>query len=237
MEPITMMMVGSALAKGATSIGGSIFGQNQDEAQVRAANEEAMRQYRYQLQIRDKQEKDKDQLYATKLGQYDLGMKAADRAASRAYGIEQYNQSQRLKQAAVQNLSISRALAASGGKAAASGKTGRSAQRIDQNIIADFVRNRNMITQNLLTAEETRQYRELGIQDTLQSRRNQLFSDVAIAPTRSMVPLAPTQQSAPSRAGMYLDIASAGIDTAMSVAGALPKNPLNNNVPKPNPKT
>ena len=160
-----------------------------------------MDQYKYQLQIRDKRYKDQQQIYATKLGQYDLQMKAADRAAARAYGIEQYNQSQRLKQAAFQGLRLDRALAKSGGMAAARGMSGRSAQRIDTNIENQFVRNQNMIAQNLLTAEETRDYRELGIQDRSESQRNRAYGQVAIAPTVPLIRWNPLN---------YLDLAQQG---------------------------
>ena len=68
-----------------------------------------------------------------------------------------------------------------------------------------------MIAQNLLTAEETRQYRELGIADRLQSQRNRAYSQVAIAPTKPLPLLEPTQVSAPSNTGMYLGIANAGL--------------------------
>ena len=41
-----------------------------------------------------------------------------------------------------------------------------------------------MIAQNLLSAEETRDYRELGIQDKFDSlARNRAYGQVAIAPT------------------------------------------------------
>jgi hypothetical protein len=152
-------------------------------------------------------------------------MKAADRAASRAYGIEQYNQSQRLKQAAFQGMRLDRALAQAGGRAAASGKSGRSAQRLDTNVENQFVRNQNMIAQNLLTAEETRQYRELGIADQLQSQRNRAYSQVAIAPTKPMELLEPTQLAGPSTAGRNLGILNAGIGMASGIAGAFAPNP------------
>ena len=115
MDPITALGIGSAVVKGGAGIFGAIAGQNDAVAQARAQNEAMMKEYKYRLQIRDKQYKDTQQIYATKLGQYDQQMKAADRAASRAYGIEQYNQSQRLKQAAFQGLRLDRALAKSGG--------------------------------------------------------------------------------------------------------------------------
>lgn len=217
-------MIGSAVAKGGASIFGSIAGHNDAVAQARARNQAMMDQYKYQLQIRDKQYKDTQQLYGTKLAQYKLGMSAADRAASRAYGIEQYNRSQRLKAAAFQGMQLDRALAASGGAAAAAGRSGRSAERLDLSKEAAFVRGQNMIAQNLLTAEETRQYRELGIADQLQSQRNRLYSQVAIAPTKPMELLAPTQLAGPSTAGRNLSILNAGIGMATGIAGAFAPN-------------
>ena len=91
-----------------------------------------MKQYKHRIKISDKT-KTRIQIYATKLGQYDLGMRAADRAAARAYGAEQYNQISRVKQANVTNMALNRAFAKSGGLAAASGKEGRSADSLDRN--------------------------------------------------------------------------------------------------------
>jgi len=222
MEPITMLGIGSALAQGIPKIAGAFAGHNDQVAQARAQNQAMMDQYKYQLQIRDKKYKDVQQIYATKLGQYDREMTAADRAASRAYGIEQYNQSQRLKQAAFQGLRLDLALAKAGGAAAASGKSGRSAQRLDTDVENAFVRNQNMIAQNLLTAEETRSFRELGIQDRLQSQRNRAYSNVAIAPTKPLPLLEPTQLSGPSTAGRNLQIATAGLEMAQGIYDAFP---------------
>ena len=227
-----MLGIGSAVVKGASGIFGSIAGHNDKIAQARAQNQARMDQYKYQLQIRDKRYKDQQQIYATKLGQYDLQMKAADRAAARAYGIEQYNQSQRLKQAAFQGLRLDRALAKSGGMAAARGMSGRSAQRLDTNIENQFVRNQNMIAQNLLTAEETRDYREIGIQDRLQSQRNRAYGQVAIAPTVPLDPLEPAQLSGPSSTGMGLGILNAGIGMASGIMNAFPQDPGTPDIPE-----
>ena len=59
-----------------------------------------MARYEYQLKIRERENLNQNQLWATKLAQYDLEMKAADKAASRAYGVEDLKQSQRIKSAA-----------------------------------------------------------------------------------------------------------------------------------------
>lgn len=225
MDPITALTIGSAVVKGGAGIFGSIAGHNDAVKQTRARNQAMMDQYKHRLRIRDKQAKDIQQNYAVKLGQYDRQMSAADRAASRAFGIEQYNQSQRLKQAAFQGMRLNRAFAAKQGSAAAAGKSGRSARRLDANIESNFVRNQNMIAQNLLTAEETRQYREMGIRDKFDGIRNQAYGRVEIAPTNPLPLLEPTQLSGPSTTGRNLGILNAGLGMATSIAGAFAPNP------------
>ena len=71
-------------------------------AATEAANRNAIATVQATVKISTTTDKT-SQLYATKLGQYDYGMKAADRAAARAYAVEQFNQTQRLKQANVSN--------------------------------------------------------------------------------------------------------------------------------------
>lgn len=224
-DPITGLMIGSTVAKGVTSIAGSIFGQSSAESQAKAQNKELKRQFKQELRIYDKQERDKDQLFATKLGKYDLDKKAINRAASRAYGIQQYNQASRVKQAASQSTQLQMALASAGGSAAAAGKSGKNAGDLDASTLNSVARNQAMIAQNLLIAEETAQYEGIGIQDQMQSQLNQAYSPVAVGYTRGLAPLEPTQVSAPSRTGMFLDIAGTAANTALGVANVLPTNP------------
>ena len=66
----------------------SAIGFANAQSQTAAANKAAIDQYKYQLKIRDKKNADQNHIWATKLLQYDQSMKAADRAASRAYGAE-----------------------------------------------------------------------------------------------------------------------------------------------------
>ena len=215
------------IAQMGMGIAGAIGGHNNAVAEARARNEALMAQYEQQLKIRDKRYKDEQQIYATKLGLYDLKMKAADRAASRAYGIEQYNQSQRLKQAATQSMRLDLAYASKAGAAAASGRSGKSARRLDLNTEAAFVRNQNMIAQNLLTAEEARDYTELGIQDRQQGLRNQAFGEVAVAPTIPLEIPEPIQNAGPSSAGMMLGIGNSIIGGIGSITRNMAPDPGN----------
>ena len=178
------------------------------QSQTAAANKAAIEQYKYQLKIRDKKNADQNLLWATKLGQYDLQMKAADRAAARAYGAEQYNQSQRIKSAAFKGMQLNRALAKQGGMAAAAGRTGRSARRLDRSVEGAFVQNQAILAANLLQGAEAQSMREMGIQDKLQGRYNQLYGNVAVAPTQPMAPIAPQMRSGPNPMGMMLNIGS-----------------------------
>ena len=215
------------IAKAGMGIAGAIGGHNNAVAEARARNEAMMKEYKYRLQIRDKKWKDELQVYATKLGQYDLQMKAADRAAARAYGVESYNQSERLKQAAFSTQQLNLALAKTGGAAAAAGKSGRGAQRMDLGIEQAFTRNRNMINANLMSAEESSSMNMLGIQDQLQGARNQAYSQVAIAPTQPMELLEPTQHSGPSSAGMMMGIGNSILGGVSSFMGNMAPDPGN----------
>jgi len=217
-----MLAIGSAVAKGASGIFGSIAGHNDKIAQARAQNQAMMDQYKYQLQIRDRKYKQAQQVYATKSGQYDLQMKAADRAAARAYGAEQYNQSQRVKSAAFKGLQLSQAFLKGSGAAAAAGKTGRSAARLDRNIEGAFVRNQATLAANLLQGAEVQSMREMGIQDQLQSRYNQLYGNVAVAPSQPMAPLAPQMRSGPNPMGMMLGIGSSLVSGYQQYQDSLP---------------
>lgn len=215
------------IAKAGLGVAGSMAGHANAVKQARAQNEAAMERYKYQLKIRERENLNQNQLWATKISQYGLEMKAADKAAARAYGVEDLKQSQRIKSAAFSTQKLNRAMAKSAGVGAASGKQGRSAERIDANILSQFARNQSMITENLMGAEAARQYREMGIADQLTSYRNRAFSNVAIAPTVSMEPLAPTQLDTPSSAGAMIGAAS-------SVLGAV-GGFMGNAAPDPGP--
>jgi hypothetical protein len=213
------------IAKAGLGVAGSIAGHSNAVAQARAQNKAAMERYKYQLKIRERENLNQNQLWATKISQYGLEMKAADKSAARAYGVEDLKQSQRIKSAAFSTQKLNRAMAKSAGVGAASGKSGRSVERSDANILSQFARNQAMITENLMGAEAARQYREMGIADQLTSYRNRAYSNVAIAPTVSETPLAPTQLATPSAAGAMIGAAS-------SVLGAV-GGFMNNQAPNP----
>ena len=220
-----MLGIGSAVVKGAGGIMGAIGANSNARAEARAQNEALRRQYKQRLKIRDADYKYGQMLYQSKIGNYYSQVNAADRAASRAYGIEQLKQSQRLKKATLTSFGLNRAFAQQGGAAAAAGKTGRSAERLDLNFEKKFVEGQNMMALNLLEGDIAQQYRQLGIEDRRDSFVNRAFSDVALAPMKPREILEPQQYSGPNNAGMMLGIGTSVMNMASGIAGAFPQNP------------
>lgn len=217
---------------GAMSAGSGILGafgaHSSAQAQARAQNQAAVNQYKQRLKIRDKEYKDAQQLYATRLGQYNMQMSEFDRAAAQGYGREMLKQNEALRAANLSRLSQSIALAQRGGAAAASGKVGRSAGRIDQNVIGQFVRNQGVLAENLLSGDIARSQRMMDIRNRQISAQNRAFGQVAIAPQQTIEPLAPTQLAGPSNIGLYAGIGSAlasGASTYKQLAAPDPLKP------------
>ena len=122
-------------------------------------------------------------------------------------------------------LSQSIALAQRGGAMAASGKSGRSAGRLDQNVIGQFVRNQGVLAENLLSGDIARSQRMMDIRNQQIGAQNRAFSQVAIAPQQTIEPLAPVQASGPSTMSLIGGIGSAlasGASTYQSLAAPDP---------------
>jgi len=205
----------------AISGGLSAIGQHQSEAaRIRAQNQAAVNQYGQRLKIRDLQEKQSDQLYATKLGIYDRTLKENTAAASLAYGRQQQqlNDVYARQNLSLQNMAI--ALAQSGGQAAASGKTGRSASRLDANLVGQFARNQGLMADNLMRSRLSMQQARMDTQRQLTSANNRAFGQVAIAPQRTIAPLAPVQLNGPSTMSLFGNIGGSIIEGAQAGIGA-----------------
>jgi len=213
------------IAIGAAQAGSGIlsaFGQHSEAtAKARAQNQAAVNQYKQRLKIRDLEYKQGQARYGTALGQYDINMNEFDRAAAQGYGREMLKQNEALRSANLSRLSQAMTLAQTGGAAAASGKSGRSASRLDQNAIGQYVRNQGVLAENMLSNRIATQQRMEDIRNNLTGARNRAFSKVAIAPQKTIAPLAPTQVSGPSTMGLLGNIGSSiisGVTTGMSLA-------------------
>ena len=97
------------------------------------------------------------------------------------------------------------------GAAAASGKTGRSAGRIDSNLIGQYVRNQGVMGQNLMSARLGMANANLDVALRQESANNSAFSRVAIAPMKPIAPLAPVFNSGPSHVSLFAGIGNAAL--------------------------
>ena len=205
----------------AISGGLGAIGQHQSEtARIRAQNQAAVNQYGQRLKIRDMAEKQSDQLYATKLNVYNRTRQENTGAASLSYGRQQQmlNDVYARQNVGLQNMAIN--LAQRGGAAAASGKSGKSAARLDADLVGQYARNQGLMADNLMRSRISMQQAQLDTQRKLTSANNRAFDQVAIAPQRTIVPLAPTQLNGPSTMSLIGNIGSSIIEGAQAGIGA-----------------
>jgi len=191
MLPLAAVSLGLGAAQ---SIGG-FFGQR---SEARAENEAKARQYRQQLKIYEQEQLFANQLYQTQLNQYEQEIRSIDEAAALGYSRAQTQRNEAMKAASFQTQDRLIQLARNEGATGASGMAGKSAQRLDANVMASFGRGQAKLAESMLSGQMAM---EQDIQDiALQARgaRNRAYSQVAIAPQKRIAPLAPTQVDGPS---------------------------------------
>ena len=201
MDPITLAFAGAQAGMG---IAKAISGHNDAAARTRAINQQRVAQYRNQLAIRDFNYKKDQNVYSQQVNQYRQQVAENQRAASLAYGDVQQGLNETFRAAQVNQFQRLQKLAKSGGAAAASGKVGRSADRIDQNPISQYMQGQGMMMDNLLRARYGAQRQNLGLRNQLLGANRRAFAPVAIAPMQPLPVPKPIQQAGPSSAGMCL---------------------------------
>lgn len=216
MDPLTIMSLGSAVLGGTQSILGA-FGGNPE-------NEAAIERYNQQLKIANLKNVQGVANYATRVADADTNIKAADRAASRAYGAIDLAQSEQLKKASTDIVNLQMAALKSGGAAAAAGKTGRTAET------QDFFRGESavskgkaMIASNLLSAASAADMRRTGIAGQTQDQISRITRSVGPKPLEVTVP-EPTLAET-SSLQQALQVGQGLLQIGSGAAGAFAPNP------------
>ena len=211
-DPISQAAIGIGIAKAGTGIFGA-FGQNNAEREAaRRQNEQLRRQYRYQLRIQQRDWIQRTGLYAQKQGVYQQTLKNNAAAASLAQGRNQQRLNDVIKQQSVQTQNMMVRLAQSQGAAAASGRSGRSAGRIDSNVIGQYVRNQGVMGANLMSARIGQANANLDVRRRQENANNAAFSKVAIAPMKPIPIPEPVQYSGPSNMSLMSGIGTSLLD-------------------------
>jgi hypothetical protein len=204
-----MASIGIGAVKGVTGILGA-FGQNNAEAEAaRRQNEQLRRQYRYQLRIQQRDWIQRTGLYAQKRGVYQQTLQNNAAAASLAQGRNQQRINDVIKQQSVQTQNMMVRLAQSQGSAAASGRSGRSAGRIDSNVIGQYVRNQGVMGANLMSARLGQANADMDVRRRQENANNAAFSKVAIAPMKPVPIPEPVQFTGPSQGSLMAGVGNA----------------------------
>ena len=160
------------------------------QAQVRAANQGRVNAYVHQLQIRDQNFRRDKALYESDVQGYYAEVADNQFAAQEGYARAQRQLNEVFKQAAFEEQGSLIELLESTG-AAASGRTGRSAQRIDNAVMAKWGRNNAVKAASLSSSKEGYQQAVQDIDRQMRDANAAAFDEVAFAPKPDMMPLKP----------------------------------------------
>ena len=210
------------IAQGGLGIAKAFSGFSDQQRQARAINQQRVQQYRNQLAVRDYQYKREQGVYAQQLGQYNQQLGENQRAFSLASGDVQQGLNETFRAAQVGQFQRAQKLAQSQGAAAVRGKVGRSAGRIDQNPISQYMQGQGMMMDNLLRARYGAQRQNLGLRNQLISANRRAYAPVSVAPMQPLDVPKPIQQAGPSGMSLALGIGQgvmSGISGAANPAG------------------
>ena len=198
-------LAAAQLALGAASTVGGFFGQRNE---ARERNEAAARQYRQQLKIYEQEDAFARRIYGTQVGQYKQQIRSIDEAAALGFSRAQIQRNEAMKAASFQTQDRLIQLARNQGATGATGLAGKSAQRLDDNILASFGRGQAKMAESLLSGSIKMKQDMEDIRLQAEGARNRAFSQVAIAPQARIAPLAPTQVDGPSPLNLGLGLAT-----------------------------
>lgn len=209
--------VAAPVALGALSAGTGVLGaygqyQNQN-AQVAAANKANIKNYKYQLKMRERAWDRERYMYGMQVHEYKNQLTENNSAAQRAYASEQRKLNEVYTGAALSNQAMAVDLLKSSGRQAAKGYvSGKSADRIDAAMISAFGRNQAVLAESLTSARQSAKLTSNNIRAELMNANRQAYSQVAINPVPTMGPPKPTMQQGPGPWGLLTGVAQAGLE-------------------------
>ncbi len=206
--PAVALGVASAAAGGIGAIG-----QHQSaSAQASAQNAAATSNYKYQLKVRERNWDREVHRYGRQLHQYDGQLQENSMAGQRAYAGAQRKLNSAYKQASFKQQANLVNLLKGSGKMAAAGRTGRSADRLDNQIVSQFGRNQAIAAENLMGAGFAYDRQTADIRREVESSNKQAYEKVALNPQPGVAPPPPVMTPGPSGLGLAAGLIGAGVD-------------------------
>jgi len=198
----------------------AVAGHSQQQDAANAANAGRVANYKHQLKVRENNwmraqgdwENDK----------INYGEEVADNsfAAQQGYADAQLQLNEQFKKAAFAQEGDLIKLLSSQGEMSAAGRTGRTAGRVDDSMLAAFGRNNAQRTASLVSSKQGYRQTTEEIQRKQADANETAFDNVAFAPQPDMAPMAPKMQNGPSGLGLALGLAQTGIGAYSSAQAA-----------------
>lgn len=203
--------VALGVASFATGALGAVSQHQSATAQANAANAASRSNYKYQLKMRERNWDRERFRYSTQVQQYKNQVGENNSAAAKAYASEQRKLNEIFRSAAFSNQGRLSQLLGAQGKMAAAGRTGRSADRVSNSLMANFGRNQAIQAESLVSAKQAYTSRTESVRDQLRNANNNAFQQVAIAPQAGVAPPQPVMQQGPSGLGLMTGLLGAGV--------------------------
>ena len=214
-EPISL-----GIATAAAGGMGAIGSHQSAQAQADARNAAARSDYKYQLKVRERNWGREVHRYGRQLHQYDSQLQENSMAGQRAYSGAQEKLNNVYKQASFkQQANLVNLLKGSSG-AASRGMTGRSAQRLDNDIISQFGRNQAIAAESLMGANIAYDRQVEATQREINSANTKAYEKVALNPQAGVAPAPPVMTPGPSGLSLaagILDACVSGFSTYNSL--------------------
>ena len=191
----------------ASSVAGHVGQQNAADA----ANAGRIANYKYQLKVRENNWMRTRSDWENDKINYEETVADNSFAAQEGYARAQRQLNEQFKAAAFSEQGDMIKLLESTGQMAAAGRTGNSAQRIDDSIMAAFGRNNATKAANLASSKEGYQQQVEDIRRQQRDENESAFDQVAFAPIPDMAPQKPQLEKGPSGLGLALGLAGDGL--------------------------
>ncbi len=189
----------------------TVAGYSQQQNAANAANAGRIANYKYQLKVRENNWMRTKSAWENDKINYEETVADNSFAAQEGYARAQRQLNEQFKAAAFSEQGDMVKLLESTGQMAASGTTGRSAQRIDDSIMAAFGRNNATKAASLASAKEGYQQQTEDIRRQQRDENETAFDQVAFAPMPDMAPQKPQLEKGPSGLGLAVGLAQAGL--------------------------
>ena len=214
-----------AVVSAGAGIMGSVGQHQSAQAQADAQNAAATSNYKYQLKVRERNWDREVHRYGRQLHQYDSQLQENSKAGQRAYAGAQRKLNSIYQQASFKQQANLVNLLKGSGQAAAAGRTGRSAQRLDNDIVSQFGRNQAIAAESLMGANFAYDRQVEATQREINSANTQAYEKVALAPQEGVAPPPPVMTPGPSGLGLAAGILEAGVG-AVGTYNSLSPTPL-----------